>query len=143
MFYIPWIHNLVKVTGYRIYHKNTKHNDTKYHMYFTYSIEMLHQIHYVQLITRLWVHFKCCIFINKLKGMCISVYCYSAALNCAFQLSHFWVYCWIFWLHHSTSFSESMKDWQLLCEDCIYSFINTMYGWICLKLFLVICSGVH
>ena len=46
--------NLVRVTtGCGISHKNTEHMIHKYYNYFTYNIQMLHQIHHTHVIIRL------------------------------------------------------------------------------------------
>ena len=53
----------------------------KYFKHFTYCIQPLHQIHYIQLIKGLWAIFKNYKFINRIKSVCICLL--NDALNWA------------------------------------------------------------
>jgi hypothetical protein len=75
--------NWVKVTiECRICCKNIKCAINKYYKHFTYCIQMLHQIHYIQLIKGLWVFF---LIINSLteSKLCIFKCLFNVALNWA------------------------------------------------------------
>jgi ethanolamine transporter EutH len=120
--------NLVKVTiECVIYFKGTKYAIKNCCKHFTYYIQMLHQIYYIQLIKGLLVIFKNYKFINRIKSM------FKGLLNVAFN----WALTFIrlvefvlFWHHKMLAVDLQRLYLYFLLILCWLKLFETFLGYL-------------
>jgi len=126
----------VKTQTYNIY-------NTKFCNYFTFYIKTLYKIEYKQLTISMCATSEQEKFLNRMS-MYSSIFLMQIQIE-PFHTSELWdgiVHYLMFWCQHSM-FSENVRGWHWSMKIVFIPWINTMYNWICLKLFLVIFNAVH